>query len=121
MEVSMAEAEFMSQPVEVPVEPKRKRRRFRKYAKPECTEAQWRAILDLQQGRCPVCGEEKELYQDHSYRTGKTRGGLCRQCNCAAGMLKDSPARIKRLLEYLVNPPAKQLGFGESENERRTR
>jgi hypothetical protein len=114
----MTEAEFMAQPIEPIPEPKRKRRKYRRFPRPECTEAQWRAILDLQQGRCAICGEEKELHQDHSYRTGKTRGGLCRQCNCALGMLKDSPSRLKRALAYLRNPPAKALSFGESEKER---
>jgi Recombination endonuclease VII len=114
----MTGEDFMRQLVEVPVEIKRKRRRYRKYATPVCTDDQWKAILDLQQGRCPVCLEEKELFQDHSYRSGRIRGGLCRQCNCAAGMLKDSPSRIKRLLAYLANPPARQLGFGQAEEER---
>jgi hypothetical protein len=109
---------WMSEPVVDVPEPKRKRRKFRKYARPECTAAQWKAILELQQGRCAICQEETALYQDHSYRTGRTRGGLCRQCNCALGMLKDSPTRMRRALAYLQNPPAKALGFGESEIER---
>src|SRR6266550_1213601 len=87
---------WMTEPVVDVPEPKRKRRKFRKYPRPECTEAQWKAILELQQGRCALCGEEKELYQDNSYRSGTMRGGLCRQCNCALGMLKDSPTRLKR-------------------------
>jgi hypothetical protein len=111
-------AVFMDEPVEDLPEPKRKRRKYRRYPRPECTAAQWKAILDLQQGRCALCGEEKELYQDHSYRTGKMRGGLCRQCNCALGMLKDSPSRLTRALAYLRNPPAKALSFGESEKEK---
>jgi Recombination endonuclease VII len=108
---------LMDEPVLVP-EPKRKRRRYRTYPRPECTDAQWQAILDLQQNRCAICGEETALYQDHSYRTGKMRGGLCRQCNCALGMLKDSPTRLRRALAYLQNPPAKALGVGESETEK---
>jgi hypothetical protein len=111
---------WMNQPVEVPPEAKRKRMRHRKYPRPECTEAQWKAILEVQQHRYAVRQEGAALYQDHSYRSGKIRGGLCRQCNCASGMLKDSPTRIKRLLAYLANPPAKALGFGETEKERST-
>lgn len=114
----MSDEAWMSEPVVDVPEPKRKRRKFRKHARPVCTEAQWKAILDLQQGRCAICGEETQLYQDHSYRSGKMRGGLCRQCNCALGMLKDSPTRLRRALAYLQNPPAKALGFGESEIER---
>jgi hypothetical protein len=117
--MNMAHEDLMAMPIDEPAElaPKRKRRKYRRYPKPVCTEAQWQAILDLQQGRCAVCGEEKELFKDHSYRSGTLRGGLCRQCNCAAGMLKDSPKRIRRLLAYLANPPAKTLGFGEAERE----
>jgi Recombination endonuclease VII len=114
----MSDEEWMAEPVVDVPEPKRKRRKFRKYARPVCSAEQWRAILDLQQARCAICGEERELYQDHSYRTGKTRGGLCRKCNCALGMLKDSPSRLKRALAYLRNPLAKALSFGESEKER---
>ena len=114
----MSDEVWMSKPVVDVPEPKRKRRKFRKYARPVCTEAQWKAILELQQNRCAVCDAEVTLYQDHSYRSGKTRGGLCRQCNCAIGMLKDSPSRLNRALAYLKNPPAKRLGFGETERER---
>jgi Recombination endonuclease VII len=111
--------DFMSMSiVELPAEKPRKRRKYRKYSRPECTDSQWRAILDLQQGRCAVCQEEAALMKDQSYRSGKLRGGLCRQCNCTSGMLKGSPTRIKRLLAYLANPPAKALGFGESEKEK---
>jgi hypothetical protein len=35
-------------------------------------------------------------------------------------MFKDSPSRLRNALAYLRNPPAKALGFGESEKERRT-
>jgi Recombination endonuclease VII len=62
--------------------------------------------------------EETTLYQGHSYRSGKMRGGLCRQCNCTVGMLKDSPTRLRKALTYLRNPPAKALGFGETEQEK---
>jgi hypothetical protein len=116
----MSDEEWMSQPVEMPLESKRKRPKYRRYPRPECTEAQWKAILERQQGHCALCGEEKELYQDHSYRSGKMRGGLCRQCNCPLGMLKDSPSRLRKALAYLQNPPAKALGFGESEKEKRS-
>jgi Recombination endonuclease VII len=119
-EAPLTEEPWMTEPVEVEelTGPRRKRRKFRKYARPVCSDDQWQAILALQHNRCPVCDEEVPLFQDRSYRSGKMRGGLCRQCNCASGMLKDSPTRIKRLLAYLANPPPKALGFRESEKER---
>ena len=114
----MTDEELTSEAVGEPPPAKRKRRRYRKYAKPVCSEAQWQAILDLQQHRCALCDEETTLFHDHSYRTGRMRGALCRQGNCALGMLKDSLTRLKRALAYLANPPAKQLGFGEVEREK---
>jgi hypothetical protein len=74
--------------------------------------------MELQQGRCAICREEAELFTDHSHRTGKTRGLLCRQHNAALGMFKDSPTLLKWAVAYLQSPPGKALGFGESEKER---
>jgi hypothetical protein len=34
-------------------------------------------------------------------------------------MGKDSPTLLKKALAYLQSPPAKALGFGESEEEKR--
>ena len=66
------------------------------------------AIYELQGGKCPIClGPATCL--DGSYRNGAVRGYLCRQCNTALGMLKDSPTRLRRALKYLEQPPAKQL------------
>jgi hypothetical protein len=33
-------------------------------------------------------------------------------------MLKDSPSRLRNALNYLRTPPAKALGFGDTEKER---
>jgi hypothetical protein len=64
-------------------------------------------LAELQGGRCAVCGrDDVALHVDHSRRTGKTRGLLCRQCNCALGMLGDSPMRLRAALRYLLRPPA---------------
>jgi hypothetical protein len=65
--------------------------------------------MAFQRGVCAICGEAIELHCDHSRRTGKTRGLLCRTCNAALGMFKDSPTRLKRALCYLRHPPAKEL------------
>jgi hypothetical protein len=52
--------------------------------------------MDAQEGGCPICGRDgRELFVDHSYRTGRTHGLLCRQCNCGLGMLGDSPKKIE--------------------------
>jgi hypothetical protein len=116
--LAATDQQWMSQPVEMPPESKRKRRKYRRYPRPEYTLVQRAALLELQQGKCTICGAEGELHVDHSYRSGKTRGLLCRQYNTALGMFKDSPTLLKRALAYLRNPPAKALGFGETEKER---
>ena len=83
--------------------------RRRTYPKPVSTEDERAALFAFQGGACAICGEVTELFTDHSYRTGKTRGLLCRQCNTALGMLKDSPTRLRKALVYLRNPPAKEI------------
>jgi hypothetical protein len=116
-------SEFMSMPVEepAPAGQKRKRRKYRRYPKPECTTAERQALMKLQGGKCGICGEafpEKDLMTDHSYRTGKTRGLLCRQHNTALGFWKDSPTMLKKALVYLKSPPGKALGLCDSEKEK---
>src|SRR5262245_5235842 len=88
---------FMDEPVEVLPEPKRKRRKYRRYPRPECSPAKRQALVKRQGSRCGICGAEfpeKDLMVDHSYRTGKTRGLLCRQHNAALGFWKDSPTML---------------------------
>jgi hypothetical protein len=85
----------MSQPVEMPLESKRKRRKYRRYPRQECSPAQRAALLEQQQGRCAICGAEGELYVDHSYRSGKTHGLLCRQYNAALGFGENEKEQVK--------------------------
>jgi Recombination endonuclease VII len=60
--------------------------------------------------QCAICrADDQELHLDHSYRTGRTRGLLWRQCNCALGMLRDSPKKLRAALQYLLKPPAQAL------------
>lgn len=68
------------------------------------------AMIAQQDGKCLICGEEpdptlgkkkKGLHVDHCHESGKVRGLLCHNCNCAIGLLKDDPQRIRRLLEYI--------------------
>lgn len=64
--------------------------------------------LKLKQNNCcAICKEpEKEdkcLYIDHCHKTGKIRGLLCSQCNCALGNLKDNIETAENLIEYLKN------------------
>jgi hypothetical protein len=82
----------------------------RTHPKPISTDDERAALAVIQGGACPICGrDDLELFTDHSYRTGHTRGLLCRQCNTGLGMLKDSPTRLKRALSYLQHPPARRI------------
>jgi hypothetical protein len=111
----------MTEPVVDVPEPKRKRRKFRRYPRPECSPEERAALLKLQNSKCGICGDEfpeKDLMTDHSYRTGKTRGLLCRQHNAALGFWKDSPMMLRKALAYLQSPPGKALGLCDSEKER---
>ena len=54
-------------------------------------------------GTCEVCGHASKelLHIDHDHSTGKVRGLLCRPCNAALGLVRDSPERLRKLANYL--------------------
>lgn len=55
--------------------------------------------------RCQSCGDRpnnpRHLHLDHCHATGVIRGVLCRSCNHALGNVKDTPAILLRLYQYL--------------------
>lgn len=56
---------------------------------------------------CDACGTAvsgKRRHVDHCHESGVVRGVLCHECNVAAGMLKDDPARLRALADYLERP-----------------
>ena len=70
------------------------------------TREKYDAMLQLQQGKCAICGEPpngrwKKLNIDHCHTTGKVRGLLCTGCNRAIGYLNDDPDRGLKMVEYL--------------------
>lgn len=72
--------------------------------------------LYLYQGkRCAICGRAtgatRKLSVDHDHKTGLVRGLLCRPCNDILGHLRDDPEAARRLVRYLVQPPAAALGI----------
>jgi Recombination endonuclease VII len=82
----------------------------RAHPRPNCTPDERQALYDLQGGQCAICrADDQELHLDHSYRTGRTRELLWRQCNCVLGMLRDSPKKLRAALQYLLKPPAQAL------------
>ncbi len=58
-----------------------------------------------QDNRCAICGdlspEGKKLNIDHNHKTGKIRELLCRNCNLALGLLKDSFEVVEKAFLYL--------------------
>jgi hypothetical protein len=77
------------------------RSRWRAHPRPICTPGERQALYDLQGGQCVICGhDDVELHLDHSYRSGKTRGLLCRQHNVAFGIFHDLPKLLRQTLPY---------------------
>jgi hypothetical protein len=83
--------------------------RRRTHPKPVCTLDERTALVEVQGGACAICGEVTELHLDHSYRTGKTRGLLCRTCNTGCGQFGDSVKRLQAAIRYLRHPPYQQM------------
>ena len=59
---------------------------------------------ERQEGCCAICTIPIKLMDsaiDHNHETGEFRGVLCKQCNRALGMFKDSPTILRSAVEYL--------------------
>lgn len=76
------------------------------------TLAQYKGMLDAQNGVCLICasppiirdgrnGKIKDLCVDHDHKTGIIRGLLCDRCNTSIGQFKDNPTLLVRAAEYL--------------------
>lgn len=68
-----------------------------------------------QEGVCALCrratGATRNLSVDHDHRTGLVRGLLCRPCNDLLGHIRDDVETARRVVAYLVEPPARRLGI----------
>lgn len=67
---------------------------------------EYQSKLKEQQYCCALCGKTQEeekaaLCVDHNHETGKVRNLLCRVCNRALGLFKDSPQLLRKAAEYL--------------------
>lgn len=59
-----------------------------------------------QRGCCVICGIHQidlhySLVVDHSHKTKKVRGLLCRKCNVMLGMANDDVEILKKGIQYL--------------------
>lgn len=60
-------------------------------------------MLLQQNCRCKICDVESSgLVVDHCHNSGNVRGLLCSSCNQGLGFFKDSPERIERAAQYLI-------------------
>lgn len=64
---------------------------------------------------CAICrratGATRALSVDHDHRNGQVRGLLCRPCNDLLGHLRDDVETARRVVGYLLAPPAVQLNI----------
>jgi hypothetical protein len=78
------------------------------------------ALYEAQGGHCAFCpatGKTKALAVDHDHAccNGPTscgkcvRGLLCGPCNQLIGRFRDDPESFRRIISYLVNPPARRV------------
>jgi hypothetical protein len=57
---------------------------------------------------CPICGSTKKLCMDHSHATAEFRGWLCDDCNLVLGRVKENPAILRALADYLEKSKVKK-------------
>lgn len=50
---------------------------------------------------CEVCGGSKKISWDHCHQSGNFRGWLCENCNVAIGIVRENPATMRSLADYL--------------------
>ena len=53
--------------------------------------------------KCELCGAsgKRAISFDHCHATGKFRGWLCDNCNLTLGMVKENPAVLRALADYI--------------------
>lgn len=85
----------------------------RRYLRFNMTPDDFEAILQLQHGRCAICGcvpqdqlnrSRESFCVDHNHQTGEARGLLCVSCNAGIGQLQESQELLQRAIKYLANP-----------------
>jgi hypothetical protein len=84
-------------------------RHKKRYTRYGLTRHQFEEKFEAQNGQCASCEVELELdgrrtrspCVDHNHSTGEIRDIICTRCNLAAGNLKDSSERARKLMEYL--------------------
>lgn len=69
------------------------------------TLTQKETMFQAQSGKCATCSfvflSVYSAHVDHCHISKKVRGLLCSDCNLVAGKVKDSPARLRSIADYL--------------------
>lgn len=81
-------------------------RRYNRKHRRGWTETDYRTAVKLQGGLCAICEQPGRLFPDHDHNRPLGQGRralLCLACNTALGNFEDSPARLVRAAEYLMN------------------
>jgi len=72
-------------------------------------------IFAAQGGRCGICRNKPRTIRfavDHDHKTGEVRGILCKRCNHdLLGGGHDDVMMLFRAIQYLLFPPAAEVGF----------
>ncbi len=60
-------------------------------------------LMNEHKGCCAICGESLDVMNiDHCHETGRVRGLLCNNCNCALGLFKDNEDIVLSAAYYLI-------------------
>lgn len=63
---------------------------------------EYQRMFTEQKERCAICGiKDFSPKIDHNHKTGRVRGILCFNCNCALGAFKDDIVVLKSAIAYL--------------------
>ncbi len=78
-------------------------------------------LLAYQGGRCALCGRAKgttkRLAREHDHKSKLLRGLVCTPCNDVLAHARDDVEFFERVIAYLKNPPAQQMGMFRYINE----
>jgi len=83
--------------------------RYKKYMENYNLRRREKLVGEPKPEKCPVCGRKPDknrkgkgkICVDHCHKTGKIRGWLCDDCNCALGRVDDKIDILKGLIKYL--------------------
>lgn len=88
-------------------------RRWKRSSKYGLSDFEFKALWELQAGRCGICGQPMlvgpKAHIDHDHLKGTVRGLLCYSCNMGIGRLEDNPHQLLSAVSYLISPPFSRL------------